>query len=70
MAMVEASAGRIGTPVDQMLMYCFHYDPQTGKYSANILNIIRAAGILTLFGMAAMLIVMTQRGRQRAGVVP
>jgi hypothetical protein len=69
MALVEASAGKIGTPVDQMLMYCFHYDPQTGKYSANILNIVRAGGIATLFGIAAMFIVMTQRDRQaRAGV--
>lgn len=71
MALVEASAGRIGTPVDQVLMYCFHYDPQTGKYSADILNIIRLASVLTLLGLVAMFVVMTQRDRQsRAGVVP
>ena len=71
MALVEASAGRIGTPVDQVLMYCFHYDPQTGKYSADILNIIRLASVLTLLGLVAMFVVLTQRDRQsRAGVVP
>jgi protein SCO1/2 len=48
LGLVEASAGRIGTPVDQVLLYCFHYDPASGKYGAVIVNIIRLAGVATL----------------------
>ena len=48
LGLVEASAGRIGTPVDQVLLYCFHYDPASGKYGPVIVNIIRLSGLATL----------------------
>jgi protein SCO1/2 len=48
LSLVEASAGRIGTPVDQILLYCFHYDPTSGKYGAVIVNIVRLAGAATV----------------------
>lgn len=48
LALVEASRGSIGTPIDQILLRCFHYDPTRGKYGFAILAIVRAAGCLTL----------------------
>jgi protein SCO1 len=48
LALVEASAGKIGTPVDQLLLLCYHFDPATGRYSARAMAWVRAAGVLTL----------------------
>jgi len=44
LGLVEASADKIGTPVDQILLFCYHYDPATGKYGAITMNILRVAG--------------------------
>jgi protein SCO1/2 len=52
LAVVEASSGELGTLVDQILLYCFHYDPTVGKYGVTILNVIRLAGGLTVGVMA------------------
>ena len=41
LGLVEASQGKIGTPVDQILLYCYHYDPATGKYGLLIAHVIR-----------------------------
>lgn len=49
LGLVDSSAGKIGTPIDHALLYCFHYDPSTARYSASILRIIRLGGILTVF---------------------
>ena len=61
LGIVEASAGRVGTPVDQVLLYCFHYDPASGKYGAVIVNIIRLAGLATLAILGISLVVMSRR---------
>jgi protein SCO1/2 len=61
LGLVEASAGRIGTPVDQVLLYCFHYDPASGKYGAVIVNIIRLAGAATLVLLGLSLWMMSRR---------
>ena len=65
LGLVEASAGKIGTPVDQVLLYCFHYDPATGKYGMVIQNVIRVAGVLTVLIIGMMVIVLSRR--ERAG---
>lgn len=52
LALIEASEHRIGTPVDQFLLRCFRYDPTTGRYTLAVLSLLRAAGGLTLVGMA------------------
>ena len=44
LGLVEASANKIGTPVDEILLFCFHYDPATGKYGAIAINLLRGAG--------------------------
>ncbi len=56
LGLIEASHNRIGSPVDQILLFCYHYDPSTGKYSLLVLNTLRLAGALTVIaGMAALL---------------
>ena len=65
LGLVEASAGRIGTPVDQVLLYCFHYDPASGKYGAVIVNIIRLAGLATVVLIGLGMLAMSRR-RARA----
>ncbi|MEP6995946.1 MAG: SCO family protein, partial [Acidobacteriota bacterium] len=61
LALVEASAGRIGTPVDQILLFCFHYDPASGKYGATIVNMVRLAGLLTIALLGSSLWVLSRR---------
>ena len=48
LGLVEASEGKIGTPVDQVLLFCYHYDPATGKYGLLISRVIQAGGALTV----------------------
>lgn len=52
LSLVEASSGKIGSPVDQIMLFCFHYDPTTGKYTAAIMNIIRAVALAVLAALA------------------
>lgn len=66
LALVEASSGEIGTPVDQLLLYCFQYDPTTGKYSAVVMNIVRAGGTLTLLLLVGFILLMLRRDRAQA----
>jgi protein SCO1/2 len=53
MALVEASTGKLGTLTDQVLLYCYAYDPTTGKYGMAIMNLVRAAGVMTVLTLAA-----------------
>lgn len=66
LAVVEASAGDVGTVVDQLLLLCLRWDPTRGRYTTSVLNAIRAGGLLTLLALAAF--VWQSRGRgPRAG---
>jgi protein SCO1/2 len=62
LGLVEASANKIGTPVDQLLLYCYHYDPATGKYGAVVMNMIRLGGLVTIVGIAGLLLLLRRRG--------
>ncbi len=64
LGLVEAAGSRIGTPVDQILLYCFHYDPRSGKYGAAILNIVRLAGAATLLVLIVSVGLMSRRFRR------
>jgi protein SCO1 len=65
LALVEASNGKIGTVVDQLLLFCFHYDPSTGKYGAAVVNIVRAGGVLTLLALGTFVGLSHRRERAR-----
>ena len=70
LGLVEASENKIGSPPDQLLLYCYHNDPSTGKYSAIVLNIVRLAGALTLLIFGSLLILMWRRDLRRSRRVP
>ncbi|HEV3470097.1 MAG TPA: SCO family protein [Pyrinomonadaceae bacterium] len=61
LSLVEASASKIGSPVDQLILYCYHYDPATGRYGPVIMNIMRLAGVLTVVAIVALVLVLRRR---------
>ena len=62
--LMEASKERIGSPVDQLLLTCFHYDPTVGRYGASIMGIVRLAGGLTVFLLVAMVFSLSRREKK------
>ncbi|HZP17455.1 MAG TPA: SCO family protein [Terriglobales bacterium] len=65
LGLVEASANKIGTPVDQILLFCFHYDPVTGKYGALAMNMVRGAGALFVLLGGGVLLIVFRRDLRR-----
>jgi protein SCO1 len=65
LGLIEASAKKIASPIDQLLLFCYHYDPATGKYSLLVTNIVRLAGIATVLALVAFIAVMIRRDRNR-----
>lgn len=68
LGLVEASANRIGSPVDQILLYCFHYDPSVGRYGPTIMNLVRLLGLLTVLGIGLLVGTLWRKERLRARV--
>lgn len=66
LGLVETAGGSIGSPVDQILLYCYHYDPALGRYSAATMNLVRAGGAATVLALAVFIFVMLRRERRRA----
>ena len=65
LALVEASEGKVGSPVDALLLYCYHYDPASGRF-APVMGVLRVAGVLTVLGVVALLFYLRRKTRQRA----
>lgn len=65
LGLVEAAAGRIGSPIDQVLLFCYHYDPTTGKYGLLIMNVLRLTGLATVIALGTFIVVMIRRERRR-----
>lgn len=61
LALIESASGKIGSAVDQLLLYCFHYDPAIGRYSATAMNILRVAAVATVLGVLLMVILLRRR---------
>jgi len=64
LGLVDASAGKIGTPVDHLLLFCYQYDPTKARYSATILTVIRMGGVVTLLCMAIGFVIFRRREHQ------
>lgn len=64
LGLVEAADGKIGSAVDQFLLFCFHYDPATGSYSTVALNFVRAGGALTVVLLGSFIFLMLRRERR------
>ncbi len=58
LGLVQASENKIGTVVDQVLLYCYHYNPDTGKYGAVISRILQLAALATMLGLGLFLVVL------------
>ena len=65
LALVESSEGRIGSVVDKIVLYCYHYDPTTGKYGFAIMSAMRVGGVVTVLGVIALIMIL--RRAQQAG---
>jgi protein SCO1 len=65
LGLVEASQNQIGSTVDQLMLYCYHYDPETGKYGAVVMNMIRLGGVITVFCIGLLLLVLRKRNSAR-----
>lgn len=61
LGLVEASQNKIGTVVDQLILYCYHYDPETGHYGAIAMRIMRLGGILTVLLLGGFVVTMLRR---------
>jgi protein SCO1 len=64
LGLIEASQNKIGTVVDQLLLYCYHYDPETGHYGAIAMRVMRIAGALTVVVLGGFVITMLRREAQ------
>ena len=63
LGLVEASAGKIGTAADELLLLCYHYDPATGKYTRSAMNFVRAGGVVTMLALGSFIVIMVRRDR-------
>ena len=63
LGIIEASREKIASPVDQILLFCFHYDPITGKYGLVIMNVLRALALLTVGALLLFVLKMLRRDR-------
>ena len=64
LALIEAADRKIGSPVDQLLLACFHYDPKSGKYSLAIMRLVQTAGILTVVAIGLTILMLRRRDRR------
>jgi protein SCO1/2 len=65
LAINEASEGKIGTLSDNLLLFCYHYDPMTGRYGLYIMSVLRVAGVATVLLIGTFIVVMTRREKNR-----
>jgi protein SCO1/2 len=63
LGLIEASEERIGTAIDDFLLFCYHYDPATGRYGASVLRLVRLGGIATVLAFLSFLTVSIRRER-------
>jgi protein SCO1 len=70
LALVEASQNKIGNLVDQILLYCYHYDPDAGKYNVVIFRLLRLAAVLTMLLLGGFMILMFRRDAHNSGAQP
>jgi protein SCO1/2 len=65
LALFESGQGKIGSVVDELLLYCFHYDPANGRYGAVVMNLVRLGGAATVLAMGAFILLMRRQDKLR-----
>jgi protein SCO1/2 len=66
LGLVEASNNTISSPVDQILLFCFHYDATVGKYTASIMNMVRIGGVITMIAVAGFVYFLQRHSNSSA----
>jgi protein SCO1/2 len=69
-ALIDASAGTIGSAAEQVLLYCYHYDPEAGRYGFAIMRALRLAAVATVLALGAFITVMVRREKRAIGHQP
>jgi protein SCO1/2 len=64
LGLIEAAENKIGTVIDQVLLFCYHYDPVTGKYGLVVMNTLRLAGLTTVLALGASILMLLRRERR------
>jgi protein SCO1/2 len=62
LSLVQASQNKIGNLVDRILLFCYHYNPDTGKYGLVVMNTVRLASVATVLALATFIVVSRRRG--------
>ena len=65
LALVESGQGRIGSLVDEVLLFCYHYDPASGRYGAVVMNLVRAGGVMTVLALGGFILFMRRQEKLR-----
>ncbi len=65
LGLIEASQNKIGTLADQVLLYCYHYDPASGKYGVAVMNLVRTAGVITVLGILGLIFLVLRRSHSQ-----
>jgi protein SCO1/2 len=68
LGLMDASARRIGSPIDQILLTCFHYDPRTGKYNLVVMRVVQFFGLITLGSLGTFMVLNFRRDRRGAAL--
>ena len=63
LGLIDAAAGKIGSTIDQLLLFCYHYDPLTGQYNLIVTRVLRVAGVLTVLALLGFIFLMLRRDR-------
>ena len=61
LALVESGEGKVGSVIDELLLYCFHYDPESGRYGLLVMNLVRLGGVLTVLFIGGFIVLMRRR---------
>lgn len=66
LGLIEAASAKIASPIDQLLLFCYHYDPTTGKYNLLITRILRLAAVATVLALVTLIVLMLRRERKES----
>ena len=61
LAIVDSGEGKVGSVIDELLLYCFHYDPESGRYGVLVMNLVRLGGALTVLFIGGFILLMRRR---------
>lgn len=65
LSLVEAGEGKLGSPLDKLILFCFHYDPETHKYAMVATNVMKLGGLVTMVLLGGFVVVLWSRDRRR-----